>query len=157
MTQFKVNDKVTVKAGCKHACGTLEYEVVDYLIITKIDDNGRYYYTAYRGGETVDSCYCYKDDHLELYIAPVITWDTLKWKDVVIDEDGEERLVLGVLNDLVFLSGCDVFNVAGTWYLIQELQEKGYTIKQAPVDKLELTLEQVAEKFGIEVGNLKIK
>jgi len=157
MTQFKVNDKLTVKAGCEHECAVLGDEVFDYLTITYND--GYYAYTAYRGGEEVNSCSCcYKDHHLELYIAPVITWDTLKWKDVVIDEDGEERLVLGVLNDLVFLSGCDVFNVAGTWYLIQELQEKGYTIKQAtPVDKLELTLEQVAEKFGIEVGNLKIK
>ena len=157
MTQFKVNDKVTVKAGCKHECVKLEDKVFDYLLITGVDSDDGYTYTAYRGGEKVTGCMCYKDDHLELYVAPVITWDTLKWKDVVVDRYGDKRLVLGVLNDAVFLSGINNFNVSGAFYHKEEIQTKGYTIKQAPVEKLELTLEQVAEKFGVEVGNLKIK
>jgi len=157
MTQFKVNDKVTVKAGCEHECAVLGDEVFDYLIINKIYDNGVYNYTAYHGGEKINNYYnYYTDDHLELYIAPVITWDTLKWKDVVVNKNGNERMVLLVGNDAVFLSDTD-FNVTNTWYLKKELQTYGYTIKQSPVDKLELTLEQVAEKFGVEVGNLKIK
>jgi len=157
MTQFKVNDKVTVKAGCEHECAVLGDEVFDYLIINKIDDYGRYYYTAYNGGEKVDSCSCYKDDHLELYVAPAITWDTLKWKDVVV-MDGKDRLVLDVRNDLVDLSYYSDFERHLDTLHKQELKKAGYTIKQAtPVDKLELTLEQVAEKFGVEVGNLKIK
>jgi len=28
-----------------------------------------------------------------------ITWDTLKWKDVVIENDGDERMVLAVRNN----------------------------------------------------------
>ena len=157
MTQFKVNDKVTVKAGCKHACGNLKNEVFDYLIIDKIDGDSYYSYTAYNGGEKVDSCSCcYTDQHLELYVAPVITWDTLKWKDVVV-RYGNERMVLDVRNDLVDLSHYGEFERHTGTFHKQELQKTGYTIKQAPVEKLELTLEQVAEKFGIEVGNLKIK
>ena len=93
---------------------------------------------------------------LELY-RPTITWDTLKWKDVVVDRDGDEQMVLGLLNDMLFLSDYNDFKSYDDWYHKQELQNEGYTIKQAPVDKLELTLEQVAEKFGVEVGNLKIK
>ena len=157
MTQFKVNDKVTVKAGCEHECAVLGDEVFDYLIITKID--GYYSYTAYLGGVKVDSCSCYKDDHLELYVAPVITWDTLKWKDVVV-RDGKDRLVLDVRNDLVVLSyRGDFERHAGTFHK-QELQVFGYTIKQPtppPVEKLELTLDQIAEKFGGDVTNIKIK
>jgi len=72
MTKFKVNDKVTVKAGCKDMCGALQDTVFDYLIITYAD--GYYSYTAYSGGKPVDSCsMCYKDDHLELYVEPRTT------------------------------------------------------------------------------------
>ncbi len=159
MTQFKVNDKVTVKAGCKHECSVLENEVFDYLIIDKVHNNNYYAYTAYHGGEKINNYYnYYTDDHLELYIAPAITWDTLKWKDVVVDRDGDEQMVLGLLNDMLFLSDYNDFKSYDDWYHKQELQNEGYTIKQAtPVDKLELTLEQVAEKFGVEVTNIKIK
>jgi len=157
MTQFKVNDKVTVKAGCEGKCVRLENEVFEYLIIDEVDGDGDYSYTAYNGGEKVDSCSCYADHHLELYVAPAITWDTLKWKDVVVDRDGEERLVLGVRNDLVDISPFhDFMKLCGSFHKVQ-LQQMGFTIKQAPVDKLELTLEQVAEKFGFDLGKIKIK
>jgi len=161
MTQFKVNDKVTVKEkfweiesgvyandNMKNLVGrTLEVKSVfnDGDVNTKEDDSND------------DTSWTWDKNWLELYVAPEITWDTLKWKDVVINEDGNERMVLGVLNDSILLSGCNDFNFAGALYHKKELQQMGYTIKQAPVEKLELTLEQVAEKFGIEVGNLKIK
>jgi len=79
MTKFKVNDKVTVKAGCKDMCGALQDIVFDYLIITYAD--GYYSYTAYSGGKPVDSCsMCYKDDHLELYVEPRTTNKNYKLK-----------------------------------------------------------------------------
>jgi len=140
MTQFKVNDKVTVKAGHKF----LSDLVFDYLTINKISGD-MYGFTAYHAGKVVGLGDQYGGDHLELYVAPVITWDTLKWKDVVV-RYGNEQMVLGLLNDLVFLSGCDEFNGTEDWYHKQELQNDGFTIKQVSVDKLELTLEQVAEK-----------
>ena len=66
-----------------------------------------------------------------------ITWDTLKWKDVVIDNDGDERMVLGVLNDLVFLSRNNHFEEHYITYHKKELQKKGFTIKQAtPIEKV---------------------
>ncbi len=157
---FKVGDKVTVKENFwelksgvsvaddmkKLAGRTLE--------VGSVFSNGDVY-TKQEDSKDITS-WNWDKNWVELH-NPTITWDTLKWKDVVVDEDGDERMVLLVANDLLFLSGCDVFNVAGTWYHKKQLQEMSYTIKQAPVDKLELTLEQVAEKFGIEVGNLKIK
>ena len=68
-----------------------------------------------------------------------ITWDTLKWKDVVIDNDGDELIVLAVVNDLVFISYNDDFEKHLNTYHKQELQKSGYTIKQAtPVEKVKI-------------------
>ena len=60
-----------------------------------------------------------------------ITLDTLKWKDVLIDTDGEERMILAVRNDLVDLSYCGGFEEHANTYHKKELQKNGYTIKQA--------------------------
>ena len=62
-----------------------------------------------------------------------ITWDTLKWKDVVIDNGGEERMVLAVTNDLVDLSYFGDFEQYSHTYHKLELQKDGYTIKQATI------------------------
>jgi len=98
-------------------------------------------------------------DWIEPY-NPTITWDTLKWKDVVIGIDGSEYMVLGVLNDLVDYSFGKDFNVYFNTRTKQELQKKGYTIKQVTptiVEKLELTLEQMVDNFVADVTNIKIK
>jgi len=159
MSKFKVGDKVKVKEnfweinGDVYSNGNMKKLAgrileVKYLhnnrnVITKEDDSND------------DTSWTWDKNWVELH-NPTITWDTLKWKDVVVNKNGNEQMVLDVRNDLVFLSDTD-FNVSGAFYHKEELQNDGYTIKQAPVDKLELTLEQVAEKFGVEVGNLKIK
>ena len=50
----------------------------------------------------------------------------------MIDGGGYERIVLGVLNDVVFLSWYNDFDeVNSNPYTKQELQNDGYTIKQA--------------------------
>ena len=68
-----------------------------------------------------------------------ITWDTLKWKDVVINSDGNELIVLAVVNDLVFISYNDDFEKHLNTYHKLELQKDGYTIKQAtPVEKVKI-------------------
>jgi len=159
MNKFKIGDKIKVKenfweiergvyvADMKKLAGrTLELDFVHSNgdVNTKQDDSND------------NTSWTWSKDWLEPY-NPTITWDTLKWKDVVVEEDGDERMVLGVLNDLVFLSKIENFNVAVYWYHKEELQKKGYTIKQALVEKLELTLEQIAEKFGVDVTNIKIK
>ena len=68
-----------------------------------------------------------------------ITWDTLKWKDVVIENDGDERMVLAVRNDLVDISYTDEFEKYSHTYHKKELQLYAYTIKQAtPVEKVKI-------------------
>ena len=104
---------------------------------------------------------------LELSLPPIhteprteITWDTLKWKDVVVFGDGKERMVLVVSNDVVTLSESYDFEKISIIDHKKQLQNWGYTIKQTTptiVEKLELTLDQIAEKFGVDVTNIKIK
>ena len=159
MNKFKVGDKIIVKENFweiksdidatdnrkKLAGRTLEVEYIDSYgyVYTKQDDSND------------DTVWGWDKNWLELY-NPTITWDTLKWKDVLVTEVGE-RMVLGVLNDLVFLSSYNDFNVTSSFYTKKELQKYGYTIKQPTPEKLELTLDQVAEKFGVDVTNIKIK
>ena len=62
-----------------------------------------------------------------------ITWDTLKWKDVLVETDGDERMVLAVTNDLLDISYPDDFEEYYDTYHKLELQKFGYTIKQATI------------------------
>ena len=192
---MKTGDKVKIKekfweiesdiftySGMKKLAGrTLEVRSVynSGIVRTKQDDSN-------------DNTSWYWDKNwVELY-RPTITWDTLKWKDVMTDEDGDEYMVLGILNDMVLLSDYNDFEVSGGWFHKQKLQKWNYTIKQAIaptpeteseafkkmvaevkrvseeqvekareaetiVEKLELTLDQIAEKFGVDVTNIKIK
>ena len=140
MNQFKVGDKVIVKEGCKQKCLVLGNTDFDYLKIIEIYE-GRYIYRGYLRDKEVGSCsHCYNDNHLEPY-TPTITWETLKWKDVVLDEDGDKQMVLGVSNDLVFLSCINNFETSGNSRHKKELQNYGFTIKQAPVEKPKETIE----------------
>jgi len=159
---YKIGDKVKVKENFweiesdmsaldsmkKLAGRTLEVKSVSSngIVRTKEDDS--------------NDCtnWGWDKNWLEPYNS-TITWDTLKWKDVVVDEDGEERMVQGVLNDLVVLSFIGDFKRYYGIYHKQQLQKSGFTIKQTtpPAEKLELTLDQVAEKFGVDVTNIKIK
>jgi len=163
MNKFKIGDKVKVKENFweiksdidatdnrkKLAGRTLEVKFVfnDGDVYTKQDDSND------------NTEWGWDKNWIELYTEPSkeITWDTLKWKDVVFDVNGNERMVLVVLNDLVFLSYINDFEGYSHTYHKKELQVYGYTIKQATPEKLELTLEQVAEKFGVDVTNIKIK
>ena len=145
MNKFNVGDKVTVKENFweiqsgvsgddnkkKLAGRTLEVESVynDGDVDTKQDDSND------------DTGLYWSENWIELY-RPTITWDTLKWKDVVVDKVGDERMVLRVENDLVDVSGYGNFDAHGTTLHKKELQKFGYTIKQAtPVEKPKETIE----------------
>ena len=68
-----------------------------------------------------------------------ITWDTLKWKDVVIYKGGDERMVLAIRNDLVDISYAGSFEEHSGTYHKKELQKKGYIIKKAtPIEKIKI-------------------
>ena len=154
MKEFKIGDKVKVKENfweiqSDESDESYESDESDVSVSIKmkilagktLEVESVYYGGDVRtkqDGSNKDTHWIWYKNWLELYTEPSkeITWDTLKWKDVVIDGDGSEQMVLGVLNDLVFLSGVANFKIAYINSHKQELQDDGYTIKQAtPVEE----------------------
>ena len=152
MNKFNAGDKVKVKENFweiesdvylndstkKLAGRTLEVKSVydTGYVDTKQDDSNN------------DTRWAWDKDWVEIY-RPTITWDNLKWKDVLIDKVGDERMVLRVENDLVDMSFADNFNKYLTTYHKEELQKNGYTIKQAtPTPVTPITIEIGGIKYN---------
>ena len=160
MNKFKVGDKIKVKENFWEIKGNAG--INDY--IKKLAGRTLEVESLYKNGDVRtkeddskdDTVWAWDENWVELYNT-IITWDNLKWKDVVIDDGGDERMVLDVRNDLLDLSYFDDFDHHATIMTKQELQNRSYTIKQPTPEKLELTLDQIAEKFGVDVTNIKIK
>lgn len=89
------------------------------------------------------------------YLPPTeITWETLKLGDVLIDEDGLEVSILGILGKIIFLSEFNDRESTGNFYTIQECQKDGWKIVQPEPTKPtieELTMDQVCKELGREV------
>ena len=163
--KFKVGDKVKVKEKFweiesdvyTNAFDGMKKLVGRTLEVSCVDANGNF--STKQDDSKDDTRWLWHKDWIELCNS-TITWETLKWKDVVVSGDGRERMVLDVRNDLVDLSYLDDFENHSTISTKQRLQKLGFTIKQAtptPPEKLELTLGQVVEKFVADVTNIKIK
>ena len=153
MNKFKIGDKVIVKENFweiensvhindemkKLAGKTLEVEFVydNGDVFTKQDDSKD------------DTEWSWDKNWLEL--STEITWETLKWKDVVIDVHGDKRMVLLVANDLVDLSGSNNFDTHGTTFHKKELQKCGFTIKQ------DIPLAETIEIGGIKYNKDEVE
>lgn len=87
------------------------------------------------------------------------SWDTLEKGDILVDSDGDKRQVLAVLEDIVFFSAYDGFDITGGYETKQTLQDEGNTIEDTPPEDntVELTLSEVAKKFKIDITKLRIK
>jgi len=141
--KYKAGDKVKVKENfweiksSVYANDSMKKLVGRPLEVDSVDSD-RIVHT--KQDDSKDStAWAWDKDWIELYIesSKEITWETLKWKDVVIDVNGTERMVLGVLNDVVFISRDDSFyKASNSNHHKQELSDCGYTIKQATPEKL---------------------
>jgi len=163
MNKFKAGDKVTVKENFwEIESGVYVYSGMKKLVgrileVQSISSSGNFY--TKQDDSNDNTSWAWDKNWLELY-NPTITWETLKWKDVVINGNGKERMVLVVSNDVVTLSESYDFEKVSIIDHKKQMQDDGYTIKQATptlAEKLELTLDQIAEKFGVYVTNIKIK
>ena len=152
MNKFKIGDLVTVKENFWE----IESEVLAHDDMKKLAGTLLEVDHVYSGGNVHtkqddsndDTIWAWDKDWLEIY-NPTITWDTLKWKDVVFDEDGDERIVLDVRNDLVDLSYHTNFMGYYDTFHKQELQKLGYTIKQAtPTEVTPITIEIGGIKYN---------
>lgn len=79
--------------------------------------------------------------------------------DIIVNGAGYECTILDVRERLVNLSAYSDYNSHGCTLTYEELQKRGYTIKQdEPVDDIvEVTLEEISKLKGISVDKLRIK
>lgn len=96
------------------------------------------------------------------------TFLNLKAGDTILDSNGDKRFILAVLfqdeKRAVYLLSCpdeEDINTAGVAtgpYTSSDLEACGFTLpNQKEEEPVELTLDEVADKFGVDVKNLKIK
>lgn len=149
--RFKIGDKIVPKDGIWE-CAAASVREADYAIITYA--RSKYSYNLYKDGNKVSSCYfCQNDTNSKLMEK---TMEDLQKGDVIVD-DGYEYTVMERLGDIVFTTGYgNDCNKTFAWNTT-ELKNNGSTIKQDEPEPTELTMQEVADKFGVDVSKLKIK
>ena len=145
MNKFKVGEKVRATKDClpikKGVIYTVKETSMGILFI---------------GVDFRNSCVC---SHTWEKIEK--TWDNLAEGDEINDY-GSIRTVLGICGRVILLSTCDnKDSAAGCFYTKEELINRNYTIVQPKteekVEKTELTLQQIADKFNLKVEDIRIK
>lgn len=87
-------------------------------------------------------------------------WDYLSVGDILIDDDGNERVVLGVIGQIVFFSDDtdtddDIYD--DNMENIQYLKKQGWKVKGEESTAKEVTMDEIAKAMNIDVKDLKIK
>jgi hypothetical protein len=80
--------------------------------------------------------------------------------DILVDDEGKDRYVMGVAGKMVWLSNtCDEANHEGNTnlYTMIELKEDGFTFKDQEPEIMELSMDEVAKKFGKSASEIRIK
>jgi len=117
-----------------------------------------------KGDDGSDFPYFWKEDRSDYWSIPFSriepyakTIRDAQVEDVVVEKNsGYERIVLERGQNTVVLSYTNNFKKASGNFHFDEL-EKHFTLKDAPeVEQTILTMDQIAEKFGIDVSTLKI-
>lgn len=83
--------------------------------------------------------------------------DNLEVGDVLVDTSGNEITVLGVLGQLIFLSKYSTQEYYSGGYTVIQLKDYGFKLKCQEEEITELTIDQIAEKFGKDPSKIKIK
>jgi len=79
------------------------------------------------------------------------TWDTLSWKDIVLDGGGDRRMVLAVSNDMACVSHAEDFETTSGWYHKKELQHMYFTIQGAEPAVEEITVTEAESRLGVKI------
>ena len=136
MTKFKVGQKVRCVEGDGGSGSGWELGKV-FTIKSMYGDK---HYPMYAGASGLGVF----GDHLELVTKPI---EDVDYPDVIESEYGK-RKVLGRINDLVFMSRCDEFDVASSYILtMSSLKKENYKIAQEEDKEVEDAI-KVLEKAG---------
>jgi hypothetical protein len=153
MNKYKVGDKVKVtKNNCRFSVPENSM-VGKFGVIQFIDEDELYPYEV----RTNNAVGWFEDDELEPLTK---TLDNLEVGDMLVDEDGEERQVIGVCGKAIFISMHGCFNEAlNIIYSPEKLKNEGYTFKSSDNKKQELltkaeTLEQQAKQIREDAEKL---
>lgn len=144
--KFKVGDKIEPKDG-KWSCGKAMVYNADYAVI-KETYSSSYKYHIYKNGTIIDTCWGCQDESNSKLMEK--TMEDLQKGDVIV-VNSNEYTIIERLGDIVFTASAYGTAVRS----ITELKERGFTIKQQ--EPTELTMQEVADKFGVDASKLKIK
>ena len=73
--------------------------------------------------------------------------------DIVVNTDGDESKVLAVIENCFLKSLLEDFDIMDRWYTFEEVKRYGWKLKPTTT---KLSMDQIADKFGINVDNLEI-
>jgi len=160
--KYKTGDKCIVKPESKDKCSSCRRVDFDYIEIIAKSEFGMYSYKAIKNGETLDWCIgCYTGEDLLPYkpkkdIADISTYEV---GDIIVNEDGDTRKVLGICGETVIISNRSNYNIAADLYTVHEIKDTGYKFKEQEQEEeiIELTLEDIAKLKGVDVSKIKIK
>ena len=80
--------------------------------------------------------------------------------DILVDDEGKDRYVMAVNGRLVDLAdyGYEADDSSQTmYYTMLELKKLGFTFKDQEPEIMELSMDEVARKFGKQVSEIRIK
>lgn len=132
MAKFKVGDKCVPVASFTSKCGSYSGEKAEYIIIKAVDSNGRYDYGIYRGVNEVDTCNCFRDEHLTLIKSSSTNMTILEKFALAFKSEPEKSFrKAGITNgdDLLTEEGTEIF-------LSYLLKKEGTDFKKEVVDLL---------------------
>lgn len=150
----------------------MQYKVGDKVRVRKDLVEDTYYGSRYfndsmcdfRGKEVTISCIIEDHHYLimedswdwtdEMFDPSTKTLSDLQKGDVIFDIYKREYLVLARLEDIIFLSGAGTKDNVEEFIAIHELETRGFVLEQPTY---EVSRQQIAEKFNIDVDKLKIK
>lgn len=149
--KYKIGDKIVPKNGI-WTCGKADDARADYAVITQT--GRRYHYDLYKDSKKVDWCsLCQNDTNSKLMEK---TMEDLQKGDVIISKSGREHTVIERLGDIVFTTGYENNWDDTVAWNTTELKDRGFTIKQPETEPTEITMQQIADEFGVDVSKLKI-
>jgi hypothetical protein len=91
----------------------------------------------------------------ERFVLVNPTLDNLSEGDVVVDDYDHEHTVGAIVGSIILLVDPDGHAVGP--YTAKELKDNDWTVKSAEPELTEVTLEQIAEKFGKPVSSIRVK
>ena len=123
--------------------------------ILGVDSSGSVTHLVYDShGDHNDSCSC--GDLHHLYVVRYgKTFENIEAGDILLDNDGDETMVLATLPGVVMLSDFNSFDSINEWMLIKELKQRGWTVKQHEEPIQEMTVADVEKLVGKKVKIIK--